>query len=243
MHKNIYNTRKRYRQRARERLSFFIKASLVILVIGLIAIWVGKNYSSGQSSSLQQKITEQNKEIQTLQEDLLSARADSQTAMSRYVQLREEVSKELPNEGPLRELVALIRERLDEGMDPERLRFILESARPPRNCVDAAIKRFVVIIPNYKGPESGITLGEDDVISVAGKGIAAKNDEGEDEAWFDPAKPVSITFSTSSGLSETKEGVFPIYHSLVVGDKEYRFTIDEGTQSFAKVTFDHCDYP
>ncbi len=243
MHKNVYNTRKRYRQRARERFSFFIKACLVVLIISLIAIWVGKNYGSGQTGALKQKLSLQDKDIEALQEELLSARANSQTAMSRYVQLREEISKELPNEGPLRELVSLIRTRLDEGMDPERLRFILKSARPPRNCVDAATKRFVVITPNYKGPESGISLGESDVISVAGKGQAAKNNEGQDEAWFDPAKPVSITFSTNSGLTETKEGVFPIYHSLVVGDKEYRFTIDEGTQSFAKVTFDHCDYP
>ena len=210
MHKNVYNTRKRYRQRARERLSFLIKACLIVLVVSLIAIWVGKNYGSGQTGALKQKLSQQDKDIQGLQEDLLSARADSQTAMSRYVQLREEISKELPNEGPLRELVALIRTRLDEGMDPERLRFI---------------------------------LGEGDAISVAGKGQSAKDNEGQDEAWFDPGKPLSITFSTDSGLTETKEGVFPIYHSLVVGDKEYRFTIDEGTQSFAKVTFDHCDYP
>lgn len=243
MHKNVYNTRKRYRQRSRERLSFLIKASLVIAVICLVAVWVGKNYGSGETSSLEQKVSSQDKKIESLQEELLSVRADSQTAISRYIQLREEVSKELPNEGPLRELVALIRERLDEGMDPERLRFIVQSARPPRNCTDAATKRFVVQTPNYKGPKSGVSLGDNDVISVLGKGLAAKDSEGEGEAWFDPAKPVAITFATDSGLSETKKGVFPIYHSLVVGDKEYRFTIDEGTQSFAKVTFDHCDYP
>lgn len=243
MHKNIYNTRKRYRQRAKQRLSFFIKVSFFVLLIGLIAIWIGKNYGSGQMSSLQHKVSQQNKELESLQEELLTARADAQTAMGRYVQLRDEISKELPNEGPLRELVALIRTRLDEGMDPERLRFILESARPPRNCVDAATKRFVVVTPSYKGSESGITIGEDNIISISGSGQAAKNENGDDEAWFDAAKPVTIIFSTQSGLSETKEGVLPLYHSLVVGDKEYRFTIDEGIQSFAKVTFDHCDYP
>ena len=56
-------------------------------------------------------------------------------------------------------------------------------------------------------------------------------------------KSVAIAFKTKSGLVETKEGNLPIYHSLVVGDKEYRFSIEEGVQSFAKITFDHCDYP
>jgi hypothetical protein len=35
----------------------------------------------------------------------------------------------------------------------------------------------------------------------------------------------------------------PLQHSMVVQNREYRFTIDAGAKSFARITFDSCDYP
>ena len=243
VHKNSYNIRKRYRERSRQRTATFVKVAAFFIVTAFLAGWIGRNYNESRQATLQKKLGENRTEILELQEELLEARAQAQTASARYTQLKDEISKELPNEGPLRELVAMIRDRLDEGMDPERLEFIILSARPPRNCSDPVTRRFIVKTPALKGPDSAVDIGADDEISVSGSGTAAKSKDGDAEAWFDPAKPVAIAFETKSGLVETKEGNLPIYHSLVVGDKEYRFSIEEGVQSFAKITFDHCDYP
>ena len=43
--------------------------------------------------------------------------------------------------------------------------------------------------------------------------------------------------------TDNKAGIMPLHHSVVSGNREYRFTIEEGARSFAKVTFDSCDYP
>tara|TARA_B100001179_G_C18577974_1_gene398453 strand:- start:602 stop:1330 length:729 start_codon:yes stop_codon:yes gene_type:complete len=242
MHKNIYNTRKRYNERKRKRASALSKVLVLAALTFFCGIWLGKQYSLSRVEGLNSRVDSQTEDLTKMQESLLEARTEAQTANSRFLQLKEEISRELPNEGPLRDIVAHIRKRLEEGMDPERLLFLIQSARPPRNCIDAQTKRIVVSTPDNTGPDSSINI-DNGTVTVSGDGASAKNEQGQAESWFDAAKPVVINFTTNAGLEEKKEGVFPLYHSLVVGDKEYRFTIDEGTRSFAKITYDHCDYP
>ena len=45
------------------------------------------------------------------------------------------------------------------------------------------------------------------------------------------------------GKQTVKESLLPIQQSLVVGNKEYRFTVAAGERSFMSVTSDSCDYP
>ncbi|MGE4313528.1 MAG: hypothetical protein AB7E85_04570 [Pseudobdellovibrionaceae bacterium] len=242
MHKSNYNTRKRYQDRARSRAASAFRWIMLLVIITVVGFWLGRNTAAMKVQTLSKELQEKEQALGKTQDDLSQARADAQIAVTRYQQLREEISKELPTEGPLRELVGQLRKRLEEGIDPERLMFVVQSARPPRNCIDAVTKRFVIVTPEYKGPESYASLDEDTVI-VSGEGVSARNISGAPEAWFDAAKPVTMIFKTKTGVEESKTGTLPLYHSLVVGDKEYRFTIDEGARSFAKVTYDHCDYP
>ena len=62
-------------------------------------------------------------------------------------------------------------------------------------------------------------------------------------AWFDPAKPVSLVFSTIGGGTETIEGPLPVYHNVLIGSDQYRFAVSEGPPDFAIVTVERCDYP
>lgn len=180
-------------------------------------------------------------EYTEMEEILTQVRAEAQTANMRYAQLREEINEKLPD-GPVQKLAALIREQLSSGINPERLAFVIKSARPPQDCTDAETKRFVIDTPAYQGPESVITIA-DGQIRIFGEGASARNDNGEPEAWFDPAKPVEIAFQAGSQTQEKKKDTLPIQHSLILGPREYRFTVEEGSRSFAKVTFDSCAYP
>ena len=134
-----------------------------------------------------------------------------------------------------------VRQQLDQGMAPERLFFVIKSARPPTDCTEPETKRFIVSTPSYAAPDSTVSVADGAVI-ISGKGTSAMTKDGRAEAWFDPAKDITINFS-ANGSVETKSGALPLRHSIVVGGREYRFTIDQGAKSFAKVVYDSCAYP
>ena len=54
---------------------------------------------------------------------------------------------------------------------------------------------------------------------------------------------MKIIFTEIGGKQTFKQGLLPIQNSMVIGNKEYRFTIAAGERSFMSVTGDSCDYP
>ena len=127
-------------------------------------------------------------------------------------------------------------------MDPQRLSFVIRSARPPSNCSDPITKRFVVSTPAYQGADSTITIAEGK-LRIKAAGASSRSKDGKPEAWYDPAKRLKISFTPLNGKPEHKNGIMPLQHSMVVGNREYRFNVSEGARSFAKITYDSCDYP
>lgn len=241
MRLSSYNPQDRYKRKANERLAAFLVVLGVLALAFMIGFWLGKQAAGHQNVYLKKQVAELNAEQQELQETLTTLRAESQTAVARYEQLQETYQEILP-EGPMQELVALLKQQLDEGRDPSRLAFLIRSARPPRNCTEPETKRFVVSTPAYQGPDSTISIADGDLI-ITGNGESAVNAEGKPEAWYDPSKKVSIGFQPRGGTKEVKSGIMPIKYSVVVGAREYRLNVTEGARSFAKVAFDSCDYP
>lgn len=235
---NNYNPHSRYRERAMQRMTGMISMLIVIALSACVGFWIGKQYGVEQNISLRDSVGELTKERNLLQGNVTELRAEAQTANTRYEQIKAEYNAIMP-EGPMQDLTRLVREQLDQGMAPERLSFVIKSARPPTGCTDPESKRFVVSTPNYTGPDSNASV---EGITIKAKGVSATNRNGQPEAWFDPAQTVAVTFTTAEG-TETKSGIFPIRHSVVSGGREYRFTIEEGAKSFARVVFDSCAYP
>ncbi|HPF78138.1 MAG TPA: hypothetical protein PLF01_02500 [Alphaproteobacteria bacterium] len=235
-----YNPNRRYKERAAQRVASFFSMMAVILLSALVGFWFGKQYGAEQLIKFKDEVATLTKERDGLQQQITETAAAAQTANKRYEQLQEEVESIIPA-GPMQDLVTLVREQLKQGMDPERLSFVIRSARPPTGCVDPETKRIIVSTPAYKGSESIASIA-DGLIQISGSGQSALNEKGQPEAWYDPAKKTSITFRHGE-KSEVKKGVLPIKYSVVAGDREYRFTIEPGARSFAKVTYDSCSYP
>ncbi len=234
-----YNPHRRYQERAAQRLAGLLKVFAFIIVSLVSGFWLGKQYGAEQLIVLKESIETLEAQREDLQAQVTESTASAQTANKRFEQLKEEVASILP-EGPIQDLVTVLREQLSKGTDPERLSFVIRSTRPPTGCLDPDSKRFVVSTPANKGPQSIVQIA--DTITITGIGTSAQNQEGNPEAWFDQAKPVAITFKNGEE-KEIKKGVLPIRHSMVVGNREYRFTIETGARSFAKVVFDSCNYP
>jgi hypothetical protein len=237
-----YNPRNRYRDRAIQRFNKGILFFVAMAACFGFGFFIGGQNAVVQNGTLKMEVEDMSGKLETLQDELTTVRAEAQTATSRLEQLKSIYEKEMPQEGPLREIVEMVRQQIADGMAPERLAFVLKSARPPRNCSDPSSKRFIIKTPAYKGAESIVTVGEGAVV-ISGKGSSAKTRDGQLESWYDPTQPVDLIFKTSGGETESKSGLLPFQHSIISKGKEYRFTIAEGEKSFVKVTFDSCDYP
>lgn len=235
-----YNPSSRYKNRAAQKISNAITMLVVILLSACVGFWMGKQFNAENSISMQEQVKQLTSERLTLQQNVTELRAEAQTANTRYEQIKAEYNAVMP-EGPMQDLTTLVRQQIDQGMAPERLAFVIKSARPPTDCTEPETKRFIVSTPNYAGPDSTVSVADGAVI-INGKGTSASSKDGKAEAWFDPAKSVDINFA-ANGKNEAKKGNLPLRHSIVVGGREYRFTVEEGAKSFAKVVFDSCAYP
>ncbi len=237
-----YNPYSRYRQRSKQRFYSFIFLMLTLFFAVMVGYWFGGQGYSAQIKSQKRQITDLELDNESLRTELTGALTVKQEADMRYESLQKEMEALVPSKGPLRELLDLLKVRLEEGASPERLSFVIRSARPPRNCTDPDTKRFIVATPTYKGPDSVISL-DDGIVVITAKGESARNSGGQPEAWFDQGQPITVSFKKFGGEVETKTGVLPMTTSMVINDREYRFSLSAGAKSFMKVTYDSCDYP
>lgn len=237
----MYESGGRYRRRMAERRR---KAMLVIfalvLMCGFFFWWGGENVRSSEVAYKQQA-SALKEERANLEKIITDLRAEVASTTVRYQQMEQKYLAEVP-QGEFKVLTDLVRKQLNSGIKHSRLQFIIESARPPKNCTAPAAKRFVVKTPVYSGPHGTVAFGNG-AITVTGEGQSAMGAGGAAEAWYDPGKPVKITFIEIGGKETVKEGLLPIQHSMVLGNKEYRFTVAAGERSFISVTSDNCDYP
>jgi len=232
-------SRSRRREKERRRAIMFI----ILIVIGLCALsywWGGERVRTGEAAYQQQAMALK-EERAGLEQTITSLRSEVQSTAVRYQQLEQKYQAEVP-QGEFKQLTDLVKKQLDAGIKAERLSFVIESARPPKNCTEPQLKRFVVKTPVYGGPQGAVSFGNG-VVTVAGDGSPSINSSGQPEAWYDPGKPVKVTFTEIGGKQTVKESLLPIQHSLVIGNKEYRFTVAAGERSFMSVTSDTCDYP
>lgn len=236
-----YNPHDRYRKRAAARTANIVVGLAVVFFIFGLGFWFGNQNAGQQEKILRERVKSMTVQAEEMEQSLIDMRSEAQTAGMRYEQLKKMYDEQLP-EGAVQDLVAILRKQLEEGRDPERLAFLIRSARPPRNCSEIQTRRFVVSTPTSQGPQSKISVADGSII-VSGSGVSAKNENGQPEAWFDPTRAVSVDFKALSGEVDKKKGTFPIHHSMVVGAREFRFTVTDGARSFAKVTYDSCDYP
>ena len=75
------------------------------------------------------------------------------------------------------------------------------------------------------------------------KAMQAKSADGRPQAWFDPKKPVRLTFTAVDQPSVEHAGVLPLSHSVVLGEREFRFLVQAGRRGFVLVTAEDCAYP
>ncbi|MFT6558056.1 MULTISPECIES: hypothetical protein [Sneathiella] len=233
------------KKRARERRNRFLKTVFYLALLsaaGAYGYFEGQAQADRRVANVEDQVKVLSLKNQRLTDQTRDALEKQNSALAEARGWRHKFEQEIPT-GATLEILELVKQRVDEGLDPERLITLIGLAQNQQNCDPTPeTKRFIVNTPIYTQIGNSISLA-DGSITVTGNGISTLNAEGKPEAWYDPAKPVSITFTKIGGKSEKVEGVLPIHKSVVFGGKEYRFSILSGKQSFASISATRCDFP
>ncbi len=222
-----------------------VKAILILtllLTAGLFAYETGQIAARMPMTKLEKQVAELNQTLASLQQENAQLAANAEAARQSEAQWQTRYQAEVPT-GQSKELFEILRERMAAGVETKRLAFVIESTGNIRKCDKKPVtKRFLVKTPLYRGANDSVTFGGE-AITVTAKGDNAATADGRAEAWFDPAKPVTVHFAEIGGRTTERTGALPLHHSVVVGDKEYRFTILPGPQGFVKVSGERCNFP
>lgn len=210
---------------------------------GMFAYQTGTVLAQRDATRLRLETDRLSKELASTRAENVKLRQQTDNAKSAEAAWRKryEAAVPTPEAG---KLLALIRDQLKKGADADRIRFLVQTAADKQSCDGQPVsKRFLVRTPLYQGANDAVTFG-DNTITVTAEGESATNAAGNPEAWFDIAKPVKIRFVELGGKVTEASGMLPLQHSVVRGDREYRFSaVAADRRGFVMMTAESCAFP
>lgn len=224
--------RKELKKRRNQRFWSFFKFTLFILILigsSYYSFDTGQKITRRNMASNTENFNRQTAELEKMRTDLGNLKAD-----------RSRLQKLLPNK-EIRDILRTANIKMSEGIAPERITRLIAGLSKDVNCGELSqAKRFVISTPVSQNNDSSASFYRG-LIMVTGKGSPTLNEDGNPEAWFDPAKPANITFTLPGGETQNITGILPLYHSVILEGTEYRFTINSGRRSFADIIIRKCD--
>jgi hypothetical protein len=216
------------------------------VIIGVISYWaytMGGEHSENRNRALESRMEameEENERLTAETDEAIAARA---TALERATRYRQRYEAEVP-QGEVYDIMTAVRVRLEAGVSPERITHVIGAVTNETNCgAEVASRRFIVQTEISDGRNASVSFAGN-LITVSAAGEQSVNAAGNKEAWFDRSQPVGVSFTLPGGRSETVEGALPLYHSVVINDRDHRFTMAAAdTRGFLLVTEQVCAYP
>ncbi len=215
------------------KLAFFLGS---VGVTGFYAYQVGIQLARAEVSALQAEVDRLGQEARAGAETLGKTTQELQAARAEAADFKQRYEAVVPTP-EMTALMQVAQGKMAAGVPAQRLQVFLKAADRPKNCRDALTKRFLVKTPSYDGENTWVRFN--DLITVAATG---KGGNGGAEQWFDPEADVSVSFTPIGGQADEVSGKLPLQHSMVVSNREYRFTIAPGARGFVEVTGDRCDF-
>ncbi len=152
----------------------------------------------------------------------------------------DQLSQLLPND-EIRQLIGVVTRKANDGVELSRMENIISGITKDAKCSgEIDTKRFIVLTPVSTEDASTVSFYRG-LITLAGTGVPSLNENGSPEAWFDPTNEVTVNFMIQNGDQQKVSGTLPLYHSVITGGSEYRFSITAGRTSFVDASVQQCD--
>ncbi len=239
----LHDPHDRRRRQVRRTVIRWLFGIGVIVAAGVATYQTGASLAEREIAELTLTLAKLDERVQALERENTELQAGLILSARRLKDADLAYRRDVP-EGEVALLMGRVREKLAAGIDQKRLAFLIDSADKARKCDNKPVtKRFVVRTPISRGANDSVSFARN-AITVTALGESARNQEGQVEAWFDPAQAVALRLVQLGGKTTIRKGKLPIHTSVVVKDKEYLYSVVEGTQrGFVEITGDRCDYP
>ena len=232
----------RRRRQMRLRLLKWGAALAAIVIAGVYAYETGNRLAEREVARLDEQVTDLNTRIQQLEQNNLQLAEAARSAKGKVEVWQQRYRQEIPT-GDLKALYELTREKLAGGVDSARLAFILQQASQQSDCAETVeTKRFYVKTPLYHGGNDAVAFANSAIV-VTAQGAASIDGTGNQQVRYDPAQPVAVSFARLGGETSEASGLLPLHTAMVIGDKEFRFSVVAGEPGMVKVTAGRCPFP
>ena len=234
----------RTRRRRQRRWQLLKWAAMLagILAAGFYSYETGSRLTERKVERLKEQIQALGNEIQGLEQDNDRLAEVARNAKVKVQEWQQRYRQDIPT-GNMKSLYEILRRKLETGVAGDRLAFILNQATNRHDCAEGVeTRRFYVKTPLYNGGNDAVGFA-DSTIVVTAEGATSVDSAGNQRARFDPAKAVVVRFARLGGEAIEAQGVLPLHHAMVLGDKEYRFSIVAGEPGMVKVTAGNCPFP
>ena len=238
---SLYDSDRRYRRRFWGGIIRFVVFAGMLAGAAFMSYQAGIEELDSNVRGYQQEIHELESQQNALQQENANLRVAVERARLAVEEWERRYNADVAT-GPRRRLLELLGERLNAGVSPERLAFLVQSAEEPRKCQPVESKRFLVRTPLHDGRNTVVSFAEDAIV-VTGTGVPAKTADGLVQAWFDPLEPVTLVITRIDGTSREISGKLPLNGSIIQGGAEHRFQFRAGTNGFVQVAAERCAYP
>jgi len=237
------------RQRARRRGLMLLAAAKwslyagIVLVAAYFAYVAGVRITEASTGNLGERVEELTAQLGAVQGERDRLKEALARASAQAEDLRKRYESDVPS-GAISDLLGALRAKLSAGVAPARIAGVLAAVENTRACDDRPVtKRFTVRLGAGRGPTDSITFADRSIV-VSATGTAATDANGRSSGWFDPAQPVTVTFTRLGGAESVVSGVLPLQHAIVIKDVEHRFMLAAGdVRGFIFATADSCTYP
>jgi len=179
-----------------------------------------------------------------LSERAASAEQRAEAAITRAARLQRSYDADVP-QGQTRELLDLVQQRLKDGVPAARLEFLLREARVERKC-DPPSETKRLLVHTSVTPTPAATAGfAKNQITLTVEGAPQRKPDGRTDPIFDPQQPVTLHLLRIGRDVAKAEGRLPLSHSVVLGDREFRFTAKAVDKPAGQVELiaQVCDFP
>jgi cell division protein FtsB len=239
----LHDPHDRRRRQVRRTVIRWLLGIGVIVAAGVATYQTGASLAEREIAELTLTLAKLDERVQALERENTELQAGLILSARRLKDADLAYRRDVP-EGEVAVLMGRVREKLAAGIDQKRLAFLIDSAGKARKCDNKPVtKRFVVRTPISRGANDSVSFAKN-AITITALGDSARNQEGKVEAWFDPARAVTLRLVQLGGKTTVRKGKLPIHTSVVVKDREYLYSVVEGTQrGFVEITGDRCDYP
>lgn len=234
--------RRRRRRRARLAVVRWLLVGAAVVVLGAYAFQTGERVAQRNAAGREQQIVAFRAKIEGLESQLQAQQAELAAARAAAEEWRQRYERDVLA-GEARELLPMLQARLEAGVEPQRLRWLLSQIGTRRDCESRSeVRRVPVQTPIARGARTATALAGG-TLGVLLDGNSAKNEKGDPEPWFDPLRPVTLRITLRNGKAIDSEGVLPLQHSIVDGDREYRLSVAAGPRGSANVSLERCRFP